>query len=69
MWKFIWDFNLQIVSLLIESGVDINLRNIRGQVELKPLVCSHLDHVLGELVEDLLLSYVLPVETGRSQVP
>jgi len=29
-----FDLYLQIVSLLLESGVDINLRNFRGQVRL-----------------------------------
>lgn len=34
---------VQIVSLLLESGVEINLRNYRGQVELiSKLACIEL---------------------------
>lgn len=31
--KYVCSLDVQIVTLLLESGVDINLRNYRGQVE------------------------------------
>ena len=31
-FKFVCSLDVQIVSLLLESGVEINLRNYRGQV-------------------------------------
>jgi hypothetical protein len=34
VFKYVCSLNVQIVSLLLESGVEINLRNYRGQVEL-----------------------------------